>query len=528
MHGVGKSTAKKIREVIETGTLAKLKELRTRFPSSVVEMSRLPGLGPKSVAKIRKELGVESISDLEKALKEQRLRALDGFGAKSEEKIARALKRLGLGAGQERRLPIGKALPVAERIVDSLLELDSVDSATYCGSLRRMRETIGDVDIVVTSSASPIPIMEAFIALPIVTEVIVQGEAKTSVITRDGLQVDLRVVTPSQQGAALLYFTGSKAHNIKLRQRALDRGWTLNEYALTSIDTGEEIAATTEEHIYRALDLEWVPPPMREDSGEVERAAEHDLPSVVSVDDLLGDCHVHTEISGDAKSPLKDIVSAAARRGYEYLAITDHAENLPPIGVDRAALDRQRTELEKIQPDTPGLKLLQGVELNIDRHGELDYDLDFRLGLDMCVAAIHSHFELTREEQTERLLRAMEDPSVNVIGHLSSRRIGKTTSDRDGRRRDPRRSQADQHRDRNQQRARTPRCLIRRVETGRGTGRPVRDFFGRPPRARARQPAVRRPALPTRLGAERSNHQHLDEAAVSQMDRREPRHSRDR
>ena len=425
VSGVGKSTAKKIREVIDTGGLAKLEELRARFPPAVVEMSRLPGLGPKSVTKLRNELGIESLEDLEKALSEKRIRALDGFGAKSEEKIARAIKRLGLGTGKNRRLPVGKALPLAERIATALLELESVDDATYCGSLRRMRETIGDIDIVVTSSASSEPIMDAFVALSVVDEVLVRGGAKTSILTRDGLQVDLRVVTPAQRGAALLYFTGSKAHNIKLRQRALDRGWTLNEYALTSIETGDEIAAHTEEDIYKALDLEWVPPPMREDTGEVERAADGTLPSVVTVDELRGDCHVHTALSGDAKSPLTDVVNAANQRGYEYLAITDHAENLPPIGVDRAGLDRQRDALREMQSETPDLRLLQGVELNIDPNGELDYDLEYRLGLDMCVAAIHSHFDLSREEQTTRLLRAMEDPSVNVIGHLSSRRIGK-------------------------------------------------------------------------------------------------------
>ncbi len=423
--GIGKSTAKKIRAFIETGSMPKLDDLREKFPPAVVELSRLPGVGPKSVARLREELGVESIADLDKALKEQRVRSLAGFGAKSEEKLAQAIERLGLAGGKQKRTPIGRALPVAERIVAALRELPDVEHVEYCGSLRRMRETIGDLDIVVSSTGDSGAVMKAFVELPVTESVVVRGDTKTSILTREGLQVDLRVVTPDQLGAALLYFTGSKAHNIKLRQRALERGWTLNEYSLSAVETGEAIASEREEDIYQALGLTFVPPPMREDAGEVERAANKSLPDPVGVGDLLGDCHVHTERSGDAKSPLSELVAAAKGRGYTYLAVTDHAEDMPRIGIGREQLREQREEIARLQDVAGDLRLLQGIELNIGPEGSLDYDPDFRMELDLCVAAIHSHFDLDQASQTKRLIKAMEDPSVQVIGHLSSRQIGR-------------------------------------------------------------------------------------------------------
>lgn len=423
--GIGKGIADKIREFLETGSIQKLEDLRKKHPTSVVELSRLPGLGPKGVAKLRKELGIESIAALETALGEERLRGLPGFGEKTESKLKAAIERLGVGAGKEHRTPVGSVLPLAERIAEAMRAVDGVLKVEACGSLRRMRETIGDIDILVASESEPAPIMNAFKTMPMVSEILVQGHRKTSIITQEGPQVDLRVVTPDQFGAALLYFTGSKSHNIKLRQRALDRGLTLNEYGLSEVSGGRVVASQTETEIYEALDLTFVPPPMREDTGEVERAADGTLPEALTVNDLLGDCHVHTALSGDAKSAVEDIVREAAGRSYEYLAITDHAENLPRIGIGRKALLEQRDDLKRLQDGCPDMQLLQGIELNIDERGGLDYDLDFRLGLEFCVAAIHSHFDLSQQQQTERILRAMEDPSVKVIGHLSARRIGR-------------------------------------------------------------------------------------------------------
>jgi DNA polymerase (family 10) len=422
-RGIGKSTADKIREFIATGKIEKVEKLRVKFPPSVVELSRIPGVGPKTVAKLRKELGVQSIADLQKAIDAQKIRALAGFGQKTEEKLAEALKKA-LTSKKENRTPIAKAMPVATRLVAELAALPDVKSASYCGSLRRHSETIGDIDILVSSDA-PEAVMSAFVKLPDVGDVIAHGEKKSSIRTKDGLQVDLRVVAPNQMGAALMYFTGSKAHNIAMRQRAIERGWTLNEYALSVEESGEVVASETEEAIYRALDLAHVPPPMREGNGEIEAAAEDALPKTVRVADLLGDFHVHTDRSGDAHSSIDEVVSEAVKRGYRYFAVTDHAEGLPMNGISRDEILAQRDEVAALRERYPDLHLMQGIELNIGPDGSLDYDPDFRMGLDFCVAAVHAHFNLPEAEQTKRILAAMDDPSVNVIGHLSGRMIGR-------------------------------------------------------------------------------------------------------
>ena len=422
IDGVGKSTADKIREYFDTGRVAKLEALREKFPPALVQLSKIPGLGPKSLARIRSELGVENLDDLRRAIAGQQLRELPGFGAKSEEKLAAAIERLGL-TGKDRRTPIRDALPLARRVVAALEELPEVAMARYCGSLRRFRETIGDIDIVV-ATAEPESVMQAFASMPMVSDVIARGDTKTSILTASGLQVDLRAVKPEQFGAAILYFTGSKAHNIKLRQRAIERGWTLNEYGLLDSETGRVIASETEEEIYAALDLQWIAEPMRENTGEVEHSADGTLPELVVLSDLNGDLHVHTSYSGDGRSSLDDIVARAASRGYAYLAITDHGEDLAINGVSRERLLEQRERLRSLQDDYPDMRLLHGCELNIAPDGGLDYDQDFRMQFDWCVAAVHSHFELPRVQQTERIIKAMQNPAVNVIGHLSGRYIG--------------------------------------------------------------------------------------------------------
>lgn len=424
LDGIGKSTAKKIRQFIDTGSIDKLDKLRAEYPRSVVEMSHIPGVGPKAVKKLRAELGIESVADLKKAIDEEKIRGLKGFGKKSEEKMAKAIERLGLD-GKERRTPIAKALPIALRLVDELEEMEGVVKARYCGSLRRFRETIGDLDIVVASEDSA-PIMEWLVGLSMVSDVIVRGETKTSVLTHKGLQIDLRVVAPDQFGAACLYFTGSKAHNIKLRQRAMDKGWLLNEYALEEAETGKVVASETEEAIYEALGLPWIPEVLREDDGEIEAAEKGHLPRAITLDELRGDLHVHTDLSGDGRSPLVDMVAAAKARGYRFLAITEHAEDIPLQGVKRDALLDQRQKVQALQKELGDeLTLLHGVELNIGPEGGLDYDHEFRMLFDWCLASVHTHFDLTKEQQTKRIVAAMTDPSVNMIGHLTARAIGK-------------------------------------------------------------------------------------------------------
>lgn len=421
--GVGKSTADKIREYLETGKIAKLEALREKYPPELVQLSKIPGLGPKSLAKLQKELGIKNLHDLRAAIQAQRIREVPGFGQKMEEKLGRAIERMGM-TGKQKRTPIADAMPMARRVVAALEELPEAENVRYCGSLRRFRETIGDIDIVVATTR-PLPVVERLLAMPMVKEVLARGDKKTSVLTTGGLQIDLRTVAPREFGAATLYFTGSKAHNIKLRQRALERGYTLNEYALCSSETGASIASETEEEIYRALGLVWIPEPMREDTGEIELAAEDKLPHGPELADLCGDLHVHTSLSGDGRSPLQDIVASAHSRGYAYLAITDHGEDLAINGVSRSALLGQRRALAELQESYPDLRLLHGCELNIGPDGGLDYDQDFRMKFDWCVAAVHSHFDLDQATQTKRIIKAMENPAVHVIGHLTGRYLGR-------------------------------------------------------------------------------------------------------
>lgn len=418
LDGIGKSTAGKIRELLETGKVAKLVELREKFPASVVGLMKIPGIGPKAVLKLRAELGINSVDDLRKAISEQKLRGLKGFGAKTEEKLLQTLTRMDAnGAG---RTPISVALPLAERMVATLSAMPGVTFAGFCGSLRRFSETIGDIDLLVVAADAK-PIMDAVVAMTFVDQVLVKGDTKTSVITRRGVQIDVRVVTAAQLGAALLYFTGSKAHNIKLRMRAIARGWTLNEYALAEAEGGKVIASETEEAIYAALGLPFIPPVLREDAGEIELAEKGMLPAPFGT--ILGDFHVHTNVSGDGRSPIEDVIAAARQRGYRVLAITDHAEGTIS-GVAREALIEQREKIRGLQAQLTDLTILHGAELNIGSEGQLDYDAEFRAQFDFCLASVHDHFDLSREQQTRRVIAAMRDPSVKMIGHLSARMIG--------------------------------------------------------------------------------------------------------
>src|SRR5215831_8213632 len=420
IEGIGKSTADKIRELIETGKVAKLEALRQKHPVSVVALLRIQGLGPKALTRLRGELGVQSIDDFRRVLVEHKLRELKGFGQKSEEKLASALARLD-EQGSVGRTPISVALPLATRVVARMLEVRGVTHASYCGSLRRFSETVGDVDIVVVGAA-PEPVMEALVTMASVERVIARGESKTSVVTHRGTQIDLRVVAAHQLGAALLYFTGSKGHNIKLRQRALARGMTLNEYALTEIEGGRVVASETEEQIYRALGLPFIAPVLREDAGEIEAAENGLLPRPLGA--VIGDFHVHTSVSGDGRSPIEEVVAAAKARGYRVLAITDHAEGTLS-GVGRAPLLEQRARIRALQAQLgDSLRLLHGIELNIGPAGELDYDAEFRRAFDWCLASVHDHFDLDRAAQTRRVVTAMQDPAVRMIGHPSARMIG--------------------------------------------------------------------------------------------------------
>jgi DNA polymerase (family 10) len=423
LKGIGKSTAAKIREFVSTGRSEKLELLRTTYPPEFVRVTRIPGIGPKTARRLRDELKIENLEGLEAALDQQLLRDLPGFGPAKEEKIGRAIEQLGL-RGKELRFPIAEAWPVAAALVEELRSMQGVGAAQFCGSLRRFRETVADVDVVV-AAADPDAISGYVPDLPIVAEVLGHGATKTSFITTAGLQVDVRVVAPEQYGAATQYFTGSKAHNIAVRQIALSRGLTLNEYGLVEVETGEVVASATEEDIYRSLGLQWIPPPMREGIGEIELAAAGNLPTLVQLDDIRGDLHDHTDRSGDGRASLGDMVRAAHERRFEYLAITDHGEDLTINGVARSELLQQRTEIAELQKQYPDLRILHGCELNISVDGSVDYDAEFLAGFDWCVASVHDRFDRSADDQTIRLITAMQNPAVNAIGHLSGRMIGR-------------------------------------------------------------------------------------------------------
>jgi DNA polymerase (family X) len=421
IKGVGSSTAEKIIELETTGRVRKLEELRELYPPPFVELTRIPGLGPKTVKMLRDRIGVEDIEGLKEAVTQQRLRDLPGLGEKSEEKIARAIERLGLH-GKDRRTPLVDVMGPARSMADRLASLAGVEAAVPCGSIRRFSETVGDIDIVVATS-DPVLVRDTVLGFPEVAEVVGAGDTKTSFLTREGLQVDVRTVRPDQLGSALLYFTGSKTHNIALRQRAIERGWLLSEYGLFE---GEKVVASaTEEEIYAALDMEFVPPPLREGSGEVEAAAGPGLPDLITRDAIQGDLHYHSDRSGDGRSGLEEMVEAAIAAGFRYVAFTDHGEDLAINGSTREEMITHRDRIRALDDRYPEIDLLFGCELNIGPDGGLDYDSSFRLEFDYCVASIHSHFDLPADEQTARILTALHDPAVNAIGHLSGRYVGR-------------------------------------------------------------------------------------------------------
>ncbi len=415
--GVGASIAAKIAEYRETGSIGALDELRARIPPGVLELTRVPGLGPKRALQLNRDLAVESVDDLAAAIKAGRLDGLAGFGAKSEERLASGIEVY--RQGRERVL-LDVASHAATTMVAALSAVPGCQRCAYAGSLRRMRETIGDVDILAAADDSA-PLMAALIAQPDVADVIVSGETKTSIRTAAGLQVDLRVVQLDAWGAALQYFTGSTAHNVAVRQIAVRNKLRLSEYGLFEAETGELIVSRSEEEVYARLGLAWIPPAMREDHGEVEAAARGEIPTLVRENDLRGDLHTHTDLT-DGVASLADMVAAAARRGYEYYAVTDHAPNL---FMQRMTDEKMLAQRQRVRAVDTEMELLHGTELNIAPDGSVDWDDDFLAGFDLCVASVHSHFDQPRAEMTRRFIAACENPRVNVIGHPTTRRIGR-------------------------------------------------------------------------------------------------------
>lgn len=417
LPGIGEAISGKTEEIIKTGTLHYYEELKKEAPFDMEAITAVPGVGPKKAMKLYKELGVKTAEDLKRAAEEEKIREIPGFDAKSEENI---LKGLALVEKTKGRALLGTALEEAERLVAKMRKSGLVERISYAGSLRRMKETVGDIDVLVTSR-KPEEVMDYFVKLPEIAEVVAKGPTKTAVRLGSGIACDVRVVEDDAFGSALQYFTGSKEHNIALRRIAISKGWKLSEYGI--FKGAKRIAGKDEEDVYAKLGLEWVPPELRENSGEIEAAQKGRLPKLLEAKDIRGDFHCHTKWS-DGSNSIEEMAAAAQKLGYEYIAITDHASKM---GVARGLKDRdfakQRKEVEKVQKGTE-LKIMHGAEVDIEKDGSLFLKNETMKGLDLVVAAVHSNFSMPKEEMTERMVRAMENEHVDIIGHPSGRLIG--------------------------------------------------------------------------------------------------------
>jgi DNA polymerase (family 10) len=418
LSGIGEDLAGKIEEIVKTGGLAQLEEIEQRTPASLTRMLKVEGLGPKRVQQLYEELDITNLEELEGAAENGQIRELDGFGPKTEENI---LKELSRKAQEEERTRLNVAEEIAQPLVTYLKDLEGVERVKVAGSYRRRKETVGDLDVLAISEAGEETI-QRFVEYEDVHEVVSQGETRSTVVFRSGLQVDLRVVPQESYGAALFYFTGSKDHNIALRNLALDQGLKVNEYGIFRDE--ERIAGETEDEIYELFDLSYIPPELREDRGELAAARKGRLPELVTLDDIRGDLQMHTTGS-DGDASLEEMARAALERGYEYVAITDHSPQVAVAqGLDARALGRQIDEIDRLNEELEGITILKAIEVDILEDGSLDLPDDALARLDLRLCSIHSHFGLSLEKQTERIIRAMDNPNFNILAHPTGRRIG--------------------------------------------------------------------------------------------------------
>jgi DNA polymerase (family X) len=420
ISGIGKGVAARVKEFCATGKMKSLEDLRAQVPIGLREMTRVPGLGPKRAMDLYRAIGVSNLDELKEAAEANRISEVKGFGTKVEQRILEAIER---GVTVEERTLLAQAYPMASELVEVLRGHPAIEQVAFAGSLRRYRETIGDIDILAATSA-PEEVIGFFNKLHGIAKLKVEGTTKVSVETTRGMQMDLRVIEPDAWGAALQYFTGSQAHNVKVRERAVRMGFKLSEYGLFRVSDDVRIASRTEEEVYEALGMRWVPPTMREDKGEVEAAVAGELPEAVQLEEMRGDLQSHTTYS-DGKVSVLEMALAAAAKGYAYYATTDHGPRLTymkNLGIDEIAAQRAEVVAANEQLGDR-LRVLHGVELNIAADGSLDYPDDILSSFDICVASIHSSFRLSKSEQTKRLLRAIENPHVHVIGHPSGRRL---------------------------------------------------------------------------------------------------------
>lgn len=421
LPGIGKDLAGKVEEMVKTGELKYLKKLQKGIAPGLVELLHLPSLGPKKVQILAKKLKVKDIKSLKEAARTHKIQRLSGFGEKTEKKILASITSY---QTTERRIPWLDAEQIIAPYLDYLNKLKQIEKLTIAGSFRRCQEIVGDIDILVVSSDAK-KVMDYFTTYEDIHNVIAAGESKSTVQLRSGLQVDLRVINKQSYGAALLYFTGSKNHNIELRKIALKKGYKINEYGVFRKKSKKPIAGKTEAEVYQCLHLKWIPPELRELRGEIEAAKKNKLPSLITLNDIRGDLHCHTKES-DGHDTLNTMARAAKEHGYQYLAITDHSPHMGITkGLDKKRLIKQIRAIDRLNGKLKGITLLKGAEIDILKDGSLDEPEELLRELDITVCSVHGHFQLSRKQQTERILKAMDNPHFKILGHPTGRLINK-------------------------------------------------------------------------------------------------------
>ena len=417
--GVGKSIALTISDILENSESEVLNDLRESLPPGVLRMIEIEGIGPKLAMRFSQELNITGIEELEKAAKEQRLRGLKGLGAKKEENIIKAISEY---KNRSTRFLLGEVLPIIQGILTYMGGNEAVRRVEVAGSARRRKETVGDLDVLVSSN-EPEKVTEHFVSMPPIVRILGQGPTKSTVVLRNMLQVDLRVIPPESYGAALQYFTGSKEHNVKLRTIGVKAGLKLNEYGLYDRETDELIAAEDEETIYELMGMRWMPPEIRENTWEIEAAMEDRLPELVALDQIKGDLHIHTDYS-HAVDPLEHMVEKAVSMGHQYIAITDHSKGLAIAkGLSEKRLAKLIKEIETLDAEYPEVRVIKGTECDIKGDGSLDYSDDTLSQLDFVIASVHTGFQNDEEKLTQRMVDAIHNPYVKAIGHPTGRLI---------------------------------------------------------------------------------------------------------
>ncbi len=422
--GIGKDLAAKIQEYLATGEIEYLAGLRREIPVGVIELMGIHGVGPKTAKLLYQQVGVDSVEKLEELAKAHKLGGLPGIKAKTEENI---LKGIAVWRSGRERMPLGTALVLAEAILGELRPLKEVHEIAAAGSLRRMKETVKDIDILVTST-KPARVMEVFIGLPNVAEVLAHGETKSSVRLRENIQVDLRVVEPDCFGAALQYFTGAKQHNIRVRELAQRKELKVSEYGVFNEKTNQRVAGRTEEEVYGAVGLPFIPPELREDGGEIEAALEGRLPTLVTVEDIRGDLQMHTTWS-DGSHSLSDLAVGVRAKGYQYMAVTDHSKSTTVAGgMKEEQVLEMIAEVRALNKKMKDFRILAGCEVDIKGDGTLDFPDEILRQLDLVLVSVHSRFKMSREEMTARIVRAVQHPLVHLLGHPTGRLIGERSA----------------------------------------------------------------------------------------------------